>query len=122
MSRFLGCLEYVLEEGPRKNWFGDDVIVLCTWVSAICGFPVPRACVHRQRADRRFARAGDPQLRHRQPAVVHHGHRDLLHGVSDAGVSRPCARLRFAADWRRVAVGRVFSADRTGGVFAARAV
>jgi DHA2 family multidrug resistance protein len=38
MSGFLGCLEYVLEEGPRKNWFGDDVIVLCTWVSAICGF------------------------------------------------------------------------------------
>ncbi|KIG10050.1 DHA2 family efflux MFS transporter permease subunit [Caballeronia concitans] len=38
MSGFLGCLEYVLEEGPRKNWFGDDVIVFCTWISAICGF------------------------------------------------------------------------------------
>lgn len=38
MSGFLGCLEYVLEEGPRKNWFGDDVIVICTWISAICGF------------------------------------------------------------------------------------
>ncbi|WP_027214617.1 DHA2 family efflux MFS transporter permease subunit [Burkholderia sp. WSM2232] len=38
MSGFLGCLEYVLEEGPRKNWFGDEVIVLCTWISAICGF------------------------------------------------------------------------------------
>jgi len=38
MSGFLGCLEYVLEEGPRKNWFGDDAIVLCTWISAICGF------------------------------------------------------------------------------------
>jgi DHA2 family multidrug resistance protein len=38
MSGFLGCLEYVLEEGPRKNWLGDDVIVACTWISAICGF------------------------------------------------------------------------------------
>ena len=38
MSGFLGCLEYVLEEGPRKNWFGDDVIIACTWISAICGF------------------------------------------------------------------------------------
>ncbi|MGA7777370.1 MAG: DHA2 family efflux MFS transporter permease subunit [Paraburkholderia sp.] len=38
MSGFLGCLEYVLEEGPRKNWFGDHVIVACTWISAICGF------------------------------------------------------------------------------------
>jgi DHA2 family multidrug resistance protein len=38
MSGFLGCLEYVLEEGPRKNWFGDDAIVICAWISAICGF------------------------------------------------------------------------------------
>ena len=38
LSGFLGCLEYVLEEGPRKNWFGDHVIIACTWISAICGF------------------------------------------------------------------------------------
>jgi MFS transporter, DHA2 family, multidrug resistance protein len=38
MCAFLGCLEYVLEEGPRKNWFGDHVIVTCTWIAAICGF------------------------------------------------------------------------------------
>ncbi|BAO89205.1 DHA2 family efflux MFS transporter permease subunit [Caballeronia cordobensis] len=38
MSGFLGCLEYVLEEGPRKNWFGDDAIIACAWISGICGF------------------------------------------------------------------------------------
>ena len=38
MSLFLGCLEYVLEEGPRKNWLGDPVILACTWISAISGF------------------------------------------------------------------------------------
>ena len=38
MCGFLGCLEYVLEEGPRKNWFGDDVIVVCAWIAAVCGF------------------------------------------------------------------------------------
>jgi MFS transporter, DHA2 family, multidrug resistance protein len=38
MSGFLGCLEYVLEEGPRKNWFGDHVILACAWICAICGF------------------------------------------------------------------------------------
>jgi DHA2 family multidrug resistance protein len=38
MSTFLGCLEYVLEEGPRKNWFGDDVILACTWISGISAF------------------------------------------------------------------------------------
>jgi DHA2 family multidrug resistance protein len=38
MSGFLGCLEYVLEEGPRKNWLGDDVILICLWVCVISGF------------------------------------------------------------------------------------
>src|SRR6201991_2066765 len=38
MSGCLGCLEYVLEEGPRKNWLGDDAILACTWICAICGF------------------------------------------------------------------------------------
>src|SRR5215475_5473169 len=38
MCGFLGCLEYMLEEGPRKNWFGDDVILACAWISGICGF------------------------------------------------------------------------------------
>jgi DHA2 family multidrug resistance protein len=30
MAVFLGALEYVLEEGPVKDWFGDDRIVLAT--------------------------------------------------------------------------------------------
>ncbi|MGF6904722.1 DHA2 family efflux MFS transporter permease subunit [Paraburkholderia sp. GAS348] len=38
MSGFLGCLEYVLEEGPRKNWLGDTTILTCTWIMGICGF------------------------------------------------------------------------------------
>ncbi|CAB3752175.1 DHA2 family efflux MFS transporter permease subunit [Paraburkholderia solisilvae] len=38
MCGFLGCLEYVLEEGPRKNWFGDDAILACAWIAAISGF------------------------------------------------------------------------------------
>lgn len=38
LSGFLGCLEYVLEEGPRKNWFSDDAILTCTWISGICIF------------------------------------------------------------------------------------
>jgi DHA2 family multidrug resistance protein len=35
MAGFLGALEYVLEEGPRNDWFGDDSIVLLAWVAAI---------------------------------------------------------------------------------------
>jgi MFS transporter, DHA2 family, multidrug resistance protein len=37
MSLFLGCLEYVLEEGPRWDWFGDDTIRACAWISGIAG-------------------------------------------------------------------------------------
>jgi DHA2 family multidrug resistance protein len=37
MSVFLGCLEYVLEEGPRWDWFGDDTIRICAWLSGLAG-------------------------------------------------------------------------------------
>jgi DHA2 family multidrug resistance protein len=35
MAGFLGALEYVLEEGPRNDWFGDDAVLLLAWVSGI---------------------------------------------------------------------------------------
>ena len=35
MAGFLGALEYVLEEGPRNDWFGDDFILLMAWVSGL---------------------------------------------------------------------------------------
>ncbi len=37
MSVFLGCLEYVLEEGPRWDWFGDGTIRACAWISGVAG-------------------------------------------------------------------------------------
>ena len=35
MAVGLGCLEYVLEEGQRKDWFGDDRIVLSAAIAAV---------------------------------------------------------------------------------------
>jgi MFS transporter, DHA2 family, multidrug resistance protein len=35
MAGFLGSLEYVLEEGPRNDWFGDDTVLLLAWVAGI---------------------------------------------------------------------------------------
>ncbi len=35
MAGFLGAMEYVLEEGPRNDWFGDDTVLLFAWVSGI---------------------------------------------------------------------------------------
>ncbi|HEY2660332.1 MAG TPA: DHA2 family efflux MFS transporter permease subunit [Caulobacteraceae bacterium] len=35
MAVFLGGLEYVLEEGPRHDWFGDPVILTAAWLSFV---------------------------------------------------------------------------------------
>ncbi len=35
MAVALGGLEYVLEEGPRRDWFGDSVILTVAWVSVV---------------------------------------------------------------------------------------
>jgi MFS transporter, DHA2 family, multidrug resistance protein len=35
MATFLAGLEYVLEEGPRLDWFGDSGIVIASWVSFV---------------------------------------------------------------------------------------
>ncbi len=35
MAVFLGGLEYVLEEGPRLDWFGDSSITISAWLSLV---------------------------------------------------------------------------------------
>jgi MFS transporter, DHA2 family, multidrug resistance protein len=35
MAGFLGSLEYVLEEGPRNDWFGDNTVLTLAWVAGI---------------------------------------------------------------------------------------
>ncbi|MBV8578303.1 MAG: multidrug efflux MFS transporter [Acetobacteraceae bacterium] len=35
MAVGLGCLQYVLEEGQRKDWFGDATIRTCAWLAVI---------------------------------------------------------------------------------------
>ena len=35
MAGFLGALEYVLEEGPRNDWFGDGTVLAMAWISAL---------------------------------------------------------------------------------------
>ena len=35
MAVFLGGLEYVLEEGPRHDWFGDSTILTAAWLSFV---------------------------------------------------------------------------------------
>jgi MFS transporter, DHA2 family, multidrug resistance protein len=35
MAGFLGAMEYVLEEGPRNDWLGDDTVLICAWISGL---------------------------------------------------------------------------------------
>ncbi len=35
MAAFLGGMEYVLEEGPQKNWFDENIIVVCAVVAVL---------------------------------------------------------------------------------------
>jgi MFS transporter, DHA2 family, multidrug resistance protein len=35
MAGFLGCLEYVLEEGPTNDWFADEAVLICAVVCAV---------------------------------------------------------------------------------------
>ncbi|WP_434031615.1 DHA2 family efflux MFS transporter permease subunit [[Pseudomonas] boreopolis] len=35
MAMALGCLEYVLEEGPRLDWFGDTHIAISAWLAVV---------------------------------------------------------------------------------------
>lgn len=37
MAAFLGCLDFVLEDGQRNDWFADDAILTCAIVSVIAG-------------------------------------------------------------------------------------
>jgi MFS transporter, DHA2 family, multidrug resistance protein len=37
MALCLGTLQYVLEEGARWDWFGDDTIPISAWISGLAG-------------------------------------------------------------------------------------
>lgn len=35
LAVFLGCLQYVLEEGPRHQWFEDQTVMTVAWISFV---------------------------------------------------------------------------------------
>ena len=37
MAAFLGCLEYVLEEGPTNDWLQDEAVLICTVICVAGG-------------------------------------------------------------------------------------
>jgi len=95
--RASGALEYVLEEGPRNDWFNDDSVLLSRGVGlSMIAFFV-RMFTARQPivdlkafADRNFALG--------EPVLLHHGHRPLRLTLLLSALSRHGARLRRTDD------------------------
>jgi hypothetical protein len=100
MALALGTLEYFLEEGARWNWFDDSTITACVDRRDL-RHPVCRAQPDLRAAGRRSAGTRRPQFLGRLLSVLCHRHRHLFDDLSDAAVSRLCARLQRLADRRR---------------------
>src|SRR5580704_6645004 len=44
LAAFLGGLQYVLEEGPRRQWFGDRGVAAMAWTAAVAGVVFVERC------------------------------------------------------------------------------
>ena len=106
LALFLGCLEYVLEEGPRWDWFGDETIAACAWISGIAGVGfIVRSL---QPASCRSARARHPQFLARLLVLLRDRCRHFRHGLSHSTVPRSRARARCMADRHGATFSRRF--------------
>ena len=98
MALFLGALEYVLEDGPRYDWFEDPTIALAAVVSAARRVIFFVRVLTARTADRRPARLCRPQFRARQHVLVRARHRPLRPDLPLPGLSRRDPRLQRAHD------------------------
>jgi MFS transporter, DHA2 family, multidrug resistance protein len=44
LAGFLGGLQYVLEEGPQRQWFQDRAVAAMAWVAGVCGVVFLERC------------------------------------------------------------------------------
>ena len=95
MAAFLGALEYILEEGPSKDWLESDPV---TQRDDRLGGRRDRLLLarrHRAQSDRRPDRIPRPQLLGGLRAVVHSRHRPLWPDLHlSRSISRSCAATR----------------------------
>ena len=83
MAAFLGALEYVLEEGPRYDWFDDrDHRALWPWSRVLSAVAFFARVLTARAADRRSQGLCQPQLRARQHVLVRARHRALWADLS----------------------------------------
>ena len=100
MAGFLGTLEYVLEEGPRNDWFDDRTVFLCAVVSVLSAVAFFARVLSAREPIVDLKAFTRPQLRARQHVLVRARHRALRPDLSVSGLSRADPRLQ-RADGRR---------------------
>jgi DHA2 family multidrug resistance protein len=49
LAAFLGGLQYVLEEGPQRQWFQDRIVAAMAWIAAIAGVVFIERCLYSPR-------------------------------------------------------------------------
>ena len=49
LAAFLGGLQYVLEEGPQRQWFEDRIVAAMAWIAAIAGVVFIERCLYSPR-------------------------------------------------------------------------
>ena len=95
MAAFLGALEYILEEGPSKDWLQSEPVTWAMILSIARRDRLLLARLHRAQSDRRPHRVPRPQLLVGLFAVVHPRHRPLRPDLHLSGLSRGrCAATR----------------------------
>ena len=100
MAGFLGALEYVLEEGPSKDWFESEPVTIAHRRLRGQRRRVLRARPHRQAADRRSHGLSRPQFLDRLAVRLRDRRRPLRPDLPLSGLSGGRARL-FVADDRQ---------------------
>lgn len=45
LAAFLGGVQYIMEEGPQRQWFEDRVVTAMTWVAAVAGCVFVERCL-----------------------------------------------------------------------------
>jgi DHA2 family multidrug resistance protein len=46
LAAFLGGMQYVLEEGPQRQWFQDRIVASMAWIAAIAGVVFVERCLY----------------------------------------------------------------------------
>ncbi len=93
----VGCLEFTLDKGQEKDWFGDPMIRTFAILAACRAHLLRLVGVEPPRPHRRPQAPQEPQLRHRRLPAAHPRHGALRLDRAHPAISADSARLHRRA-------------------------